>query len=705
MKIILPASNYTYTPSLNRVDFSPMGASFDSKRLLAIINIKTGKTIYATGSSDAGLGGTFSGSLLTYASSNAGQLASDPIQVFYDDELAIQQVSGTVSIAGTVVVDEPVTIEGSVGSSKSVPSAIYDGSGTFPILSTPDPLTGREGLDINLQSSSYGGLLNNPLPLPYQNQALSVGYINGGNLVSPALDPVSNELLVKSTAVGITAVNISSTSAPVQVDLVTNSAGVLETNLNLSGNPPATGLGVTGSATLRTSSNTSFEGVAAATGAGSTTSGTQRVVLANDATVSTDLARYGGAATSLGQKAMSASMPVVLPSDQTVPVSMADLFITGASGQTLAGNNALLSVAGTGSTDASGFRSCFVQVVSTATAGNYTFECSADGTNFVFMPVVALNSTNGTVITAAITATASSLVYAFPISARFIRLRISSSLTGGSIQCFTRLSPTPYQPIFMAVAQSAAANLNSTVSGSLTGVTTVTTVSTVTQSNSALPASVTDVASAALTTTTTTATLTPTGGIAFNVVIPVTATSGTNQTLDVSIEVSDDSGTNWVKVYDFPRITATGVYRSGPLKMLGNRIRYVQTVGGTSPSFTRSIVRLQRSDTIFTRFVGINRTIDPNTLSSTTPAIYCEGASAFNFYARVTAQTTPATIQLQFSDNGSAWFDDVGSTLTTAVGIVHAKADNEQWRFVRAVVSAAGSGITLGEMVIKGVRE
>jgi hypothetical protein len=61
--------------------------------------------------------------------------------------------------------------------------------------------------------------------------------------------------------------------------------------------------------------------------------------------------------------------------------------------------------------------------------------------------------------------------------------------------------------------------------------------------------------------------------------IPVTAVTGTSPTMDVRIEESDDSGTNWYTVYDFPRITATGIYRSPLIPLVGNRIRYVQTIG------------------------------------------------------------------------------------------------------------------------------
>lgn len=113
----------------------------------------------------------------------------------------------------------------------------------------------------------------------------------------------------------------------------------------------------------------------------------------------------------------------------------------------------------------------------------------------------------------------------------------------------------------------------------------------------ALPTLVADVASAAITTTTTTATLTPTAGSSYQVNIPVTAVSGTTPTMTVAVEESDDTGTNWYNRYTFPAITATGIYRSPILKLRGNRVRYVQTITGTTPSFTRAINRLQRQDT------------------------------------------------------------------------------------------------------------
>ena len=239
--------------------------------------------------------------------------------------------------------------------------------------------------------------------------------------------------------------------------------------------------------------------------------------------------------------------------------------------------------------------------------------------------------------------------------------------------------------------------------GTVTTVTGVTTVSAVTAANLGLPILVNDVVSAAITSSATTAAVTPTSGTAQSFNIAVTATSGTSQTLDVGVEESDDTGTNWFRIYDFPRITATGSYRSPMMRLSGNRIRYVQTVAGTTPSFTRAINRVTSSapGSVYKQIV--DRTIVPNNASSTGTALFSEGLSDFNLVVRVTAQTTAATIRLQASEDGTNWADIVTSDITTAVGVVRSSYSNLQAKFVRPFVFAAGSGITLGEVVIKGV--
>jgi hypothetical protein len=241
-------------------------------------------------------------------------------------------------------------------------------------------------------------------------------------------------------------------------------------------------------------------------------------------------------------------------------------------------------------------------------------------------------------------------------------------------------------------------------SGTVTTVTTVTTVSAVTAANLGIPGIIAEVASAALTSTTTTAAFTPTFGSAYSVNIPVTVVSGTTPTLDVSVEESDDSGTNWFKVYDFPRITATGMYRSPLIRMTGNRVRYVQTVGGTTPSFTRAINRLQSSSNSEAVRQLIDRTVVLTTLNSTTPSLDARDAGnrvqlVFNVGA---VTTTAPALQLEGSDdNGATWYA-IGTALTAvASSTVQLTVVDINAALLRARVSTAGVGVTAGYVMIK----
>ena len=238
----------------------------------------------------------------------------------------------------------------------------------------------------------------------------------------------------------------------------------------------------------------------------------------------------------------------------------------------------------------------------------------------------------------------------------------------------------------------------------VTGVTTVSTVGAVTSGNLGIPGIITDVTSAALTTTTTTAAFTPTYGTSYSVSIPVTAVTGTTPTLDVSVEESDDSGTNWFKVYDFPRITATGIYRSPILPMTGNRVRYVQTVAGTTPSFTRAVNRLQSSYMAQPLRQLVDRSIVLTTLNSTTPSLDTRDCgNRVQMVVNIGAVTTTApALQLEGSDdNGASWYS-IGTPLTAvASSTVQLTVTDLNSALVRARVSTAGVGVTAGYVMVK----
>lgn len=220
---------------------------------------------------------------------------------------------------------------------------------------------------------------------------------------------------------------------------------------------------------------------------------------------------------------------------------------------------------------------------------------------------------------------------------------------------------------------------------------------------------VNDIASAAITSTTTSSAVTPglvanigTYSHTFNVV--VTAVSGTTPTLDVAIEESPDNGTNWIRIYEFPRITANGSYVSPKLRATyGTRFRYVRTVGGTTPSFTMSLNRLMFSTPGELTRQFFDRSIALATLNSTTPSYQVDGCNFFQVTTNLGATTTAPVLQLQGSEDGSNWYA-IGSTFTptgasTSIQIVKDFVP----KFARVIVATAGASVTMGYVSVKGL--
>jgi len=155
----------------------------------------------------------------------------------------------------------------------------------------------------------------------------------------------------------------------------------------------------------------------------------------------TDLSSIGGTDLISGQRSAALSIPVTLSNE-----NINDLFVTGASGLTTTVNN-ILPEGATASTglDLTGYRSGNVQVVSTATGGTIIFEGSNDPTNnFQSIPVFNQITLLGTMSTTAIALTSSAISYSFAIKFRYIRLRIATTATGGTVQSVSLFSRAPW---------------------------------------------------------------------------------------------------------------------------------------------------------------------------------------------------------------------------------------------------------------------
>ena len=325
---------------------------------------------------------------------------------------------------------------------------------------------------------------------------------------------------------------------------------------------------------------------------------------------------------------------------------------------------------------------------------NCTFEGSLEATGDTnWFAVQAVRSNANTIETTTGNLSAQP-AYAWELSVNALRrLRVRATARTSGTQSWRFVQGT------YATEPIPAAQVSATqpVSGTVTA-----TVAAATLGASALVA---DVTSAALTTTTTTAAITPSAGIGYEVNIPVTVVSGTNPTLDVGIEESDDNGTNWFRVYDFPRITATGIYRSPRMPLTGTRMRYVQTVSGTTPSFTRSVNRLQINASLDCIRQLIDRTLaSTQTLNAVTSSVNVQNCRNAQILIAAGAITTTApALQLEGSDdNGLTWYA-IGSPLTAVASTtIRATTVDVNSQLIRARVSTAGSGATLSHVLLKG---
>ena len=213
-----------------------------------------------------------------------------------------------------------------------------------------------------------------------------------------------------------------------------------------------------------------------------------------------------------------------------------------------------------------------------------------------------------------------------------------------------------------------------------------------------------DVASAAITTTTTTASIANNLGNAFEVVVVNTAMSGTTPTLDVRIEESFDGGTNWHTLYEFERISAAAqVAKSPMLRANGRHIRYVQTVGGTTPSFTRAITRNVFPSSTADKIARLyDRAISLTTLSATTASLFAGSASNVQLVVNLGAATTAPVFKLQGSEDNTNWYDLSATTLTSvASSTVQLTLNNINAPYVRGIVSTAGATVTAGYVLLK----
>ena len=132
-----------------------------------------------------------------------------------------------------------------------------------------------------------------------------------------------------------------------------------------------------------------------------------------------------------------------------ISASQQDLFIPGQSGQSALNNNIMLAVAGVGPVNAVAstgvtYRSFYCQVVGSSgiSAGQIIFEGSSDNVNW--LPILVYDETGTSTQSAISIAANAKKQFSGKLGYNYIRARISTGFTGGTVTATTKLSLTDY---------------------------------------------------------------------------------------------------------------------------------------------------------------------------------------------------------------------------------------------------------------------
>jgi hypothetical protein len=182
--------------------------------------------------------------------------------------------------------------------------------------------------------------------------------------------------------------------------------------------------------------------------------------------------------------------------------------------------------------------------------------------------------------------------------------------------------------------------------------------------------------------------------------VSVTLNSGTNPTLDVVLQESFDNGLTWQDSYHCARFTATGTHAIPNMRVDGRR-RWSYTVGGTSPNFSLVITTMRPPGSAQIACNFFDRTLNSSqALNAVTATYNIEGCKQVTMAVNSgSVSTTACQMKMQFSNDGSNWYDASAIVTSVANGTVAvASTANIQGRFVRGIVTTAGSGQTLNNV-------
>jgi len=281
-------------------------------------------------------------------------------------------------------------------------------------------------------------------------------------LVATNTGTIAGNTGTTATSVGLVATNTGATAT--SAALVATNTGTVATNTGTIATNTATTVTNTGTIATNTATTATSVGlVATNTGATATSAASTAT---NTGTIATNT---GTTATSAALVATNtARIPaqgVASPANSLPVVFCSDVTATGPASQT-ASNNILTSDGS--ATSCEQYNGVLLQVQSTAgiSAGAVAFEQSADGTNWAALQVFDVVTQNANPITTLAIAANTVRLFAASLFCRFIRVRISTTVVGGSIQGMAVFSQNSPLPLTRNVQQATASQLNATVVGS-----------------------------------------------------------------------------------------------------------------------------------------------------------------------------------------------------------------------------------------------
>jgi hypothetical protein len=549
-------TNYTFNASAKEVTLTGVTANVEKVRLIK--NLTTNTYIYKF--TDA-LTISAAGSVLTFTGSNAGMSDTDDLLIQYDLETSLDKQKMFLSDpdGNNIAVLTPAGTTDKMIEVAQSATDFYAGTGntTTTNLSSGATFTGTIENVYNQQAYSilFKSDQNCTITI-YQYTDASGVYLNQ----STVFTYVANSNFARSGVMNGNYFKVS----------VTNNGGSTTTVLNL---------------------NTAYGTLPSATAL-------------NNAPMSLD--EVNGTTFTLGQKSSALSLPIVPASDD---------FLTGQSAQTATIQNILTATSGTAASDVSAYRSFNCQVVSTGTAGTFIFEGSNDNVNFQAVPVYNQALVVRVPIVTAITASVSQIIYEGSCNFKYLRLRIATTITGGSIQAFTNLIQTPLGTASQIVSNGTAANLLTTAAQSGTWTMQVgnTPNTTAILANHLIPVAANTGDTGAKVASGNGATLTNTAAKGISATINIGTVTGTTPTAVFKIQYSNDAGTTWLDLPNattatitttgvfgitvYPAITtAAGTATTGSVALVNSvmprTFRFVWTIGGTTPSFTITNIQL-----------------------------------------------------------------------------------------------------------------